>query len=65
MTDVLKIALDRREQLQAEIQRLDEFIRTAEQLIRASHPATRLQEETDHAGPARVNLLRRGSAAAG
>ena len=36
MTDVLKIALDRRVELQREIARLDEFIRMAEALIRMS-----------------------------
>lgn len=36
MTDVLKIALDRRAELVDEISKLDEFIRMAEELIRAS-----------------------------
>ena len=36
MTDVLKIALERRSKLQAEVDELNEFIRTAEGLIRAS-----------------------------
>lgn len=64
MTDVLRIALDRRDQLQAEIARLDEFIRTAEQLIRTSQTAPRSADDPDP-GPARMNLLRRSSAAAG
>ena len=36
MTDVLKIALDRRAELHEEIEKLDDFIRMAEALIRAS-----------------------------
>lgn len=36
MTDVLKIALDRRADLHEEVARLDEFIRMAEALIRTS-----------------------------
>lgn len=36
MTDVLKIALDRRAELHEEVTKLDEFIRMAETLIRAS-----------------------------
>ena len=36
MTDVLKIALDRRAELHEEVARLDEFIRMAEALIRTS-----------------------------
>ena len=36
MTDVLKIALDRRAELHEEIDKLDDFIRMAESLIRAS-----------------------------
>lgn len=37
MTDVLKIALDKRAELNEEIEKLDGFIRMAEALIRASH----------------------------
>lgn len=33
MTDVLRIALEHRERLQGEVQKLDEFIRMAEELI--------------------------------
>ena len=36
MTDVLKIALDRRAELNEEISKLDDFIRMAEMLIRKS-----------------------------
>ena len=36
MTDVLKIALDRRAELHEEIEKLDNFIRMAESLIRSS-----------------------------
>lgn len=35
MTDVLKIALDRRTKLQDEIKKLDEFIRMADALVRS------------------------------
>lgn len=62
-TDVLKIALERRDELQAEIDRLDDFIRTAEQLIRGS-PRT-ISEEPESPGPSRMNLLRRGNSAVG
>jgi hypothetical protein len=36
MTDVLKIALDRRAELHEEVEKLDEFIRMAETLIRTA-----------------------------
>lgn len=36
MTDVLKIALDRRAELHEEVEKLDEFIRMAEMLIRTA-----------------------------
>jgi hypothetical protein len=66
MTDVLRIALDRRDQLQAEIARLDEFIRTAEQLIRTQAGPRPASDEHEHTAPTRMNLLRRsGTAAAG
>lgn len=65
MTDVLRIALEQREQLQSDIERLDEFIRSAEQLIRGAHPSPRVVEEIEHGGSARLNLLRRGSTVAG
>ena len=62
MTDVLRIALERRDKLQAEIDRLDEFIRTAEKLIRESHPAPRpVADEPETSGSARMNLLRRNA----
>ena len=65
-TDVLRLALDRRDELQAEIDRLDTFIRTAEQLIRSTgapsgpRPAF---EDDEGQGTGRMNLLRRGAAA--
>ena len=43
MTDVLKIALDRRADLHEEVAKLDEFIRMAETLIRTSQ-ARRTEE---------------------
>lgn len=45
MTDVLKIALDRRADLHEEVARLDEFIRMAEALIRTSQ--ARHAEDSD------------------
>lgn len=38
MTDVIKIALDRRAQLSAELSRLDDFIRMAESLVQEQTP---------------------------
>lgn len=40
MTDVLRIALDRRAELHEEVTKLDEFIRMAETLIRTSQART-------------------------
>lgn len=62
-TDVLKLALEKRDELQAEIDRLDDFIRTAEQLIRGSPRAG--FEDPEGTGSGRMNLLRRGNAAVG
>ena len=65
MTDVLKIALERREHLQAEIERLDDFIRMAEHLIRAARPMPRaVPGERETPGTAGVNL-RQGNTAVG
>ncbi|MEM7239646.1 MAG: hypothetical protein AAF501_17710 [Pseudomonadota bacterium] len=41
MTDVIKIALERRAQLSAELARLDEFIRMAESLVQEQGAAAR------------------------
>lgn len=38
MTDVLKIAVDRREELREEVARIDEFIRIAEILLNDARP---------------------------
>ncbi len=57
MTDVLKIALDRRAELHEEVEKLDEFIRMAEMLIRTSQqrPAAAEPEESEMPRrPARV-----------
>ena len=55
MTDVLKIALDRRAELHEEIDKLDDFIRMAESLIRASQQRdTRSQPEEMPRRPAQV-----------
>lgn len=67
MTDVLKIALNRRAELHEEVAKLDEFIRMAESLIRASNrtsddkaDAPAATEEAEEAAQPRPNLLRRG-----
>lgn len=52
MADVLKIALDRREKLQQEMEKLDDFIRMAESLIRSAPPHA-AQKESDGFGQAR------------
>lgn len=65
MTDVLRIALERRDQLHAEIQKLDEFIRMAEQLIRETQAAARAAEEVQPGLGSRMPVIRRGVAAAG
>lgn len=41
MTDVIKIALERRAQLSAELARLDEFIRMAEHLVQEDNSSGR------------------------
>ena len=51
MTDVLKIALDRRAELHEEVARLDEFIRMAEALIRTSQ-SRHTEEATVQPAPA-------------
>lgn len=51
MTDVLKIALDRRAELHEEIEKLDDFIRMAEALIRASQD--RASRDSDDEMPRR------------
>lgn len=38
MTDVLKLALDRRAELQEEVARMDDFIRMADSLLRTLQP---------------------------
>jgi len=62
MTDVLKIALDRRAELHEEVAKLDEFIRMAESLINAGNGSI---ESVDAAGgdedeAQKPNILRRG-----
>lgn len=55
MTDVLKIALDRRAELNEEIEKLDDFIRMAESLIRGSqHSAPHSTENEMPRRPAQV-----------
>lgn len=51
MTDVLKLALDRRAELHEELSKLDDFIRMAEVLIRNSQART-VPSETDEVEPA-------------
>ncbi|MFK7944024.1 MAG: hypothetical protein AB8B85_14070 [Paracoccaceae bacterium] len=57
MTDVLKIALDRRAELHDELAKLDDFIRMAETLIRQSQQRTLETDDEEHVvqqRPARV-----------
>lgn len=77
MTDILKIALDRRAELHEEVARIDEFIRMADSLLRKLE--TQQEEDVEHeqtsgyrepAGPrevtpgvTRMNLMRRGPSA--
>ena len=72
MTDVLKIALDRRAEVHEEIARLDEFIRTAETLMRTDdvkgpggrRPATTSSADDDEAESTdipRPGIIRRGA----
>lgn len=62
MTDVLKIALDRRAELHEEVAKLDEFIRMAESLIRAGGTVVEPAADAGSEEPAaqRPNVLRRG-----
>ncbi|MEM9061239.1 MAG: hypothetical protein AAGD13_12330 [Pseudomonadota bacterium] len=53
MTDVLKIALDRRAELHEEVAKLDEFIRMAESLIRASQTRQAEDQPADAAADTR------------
>lgn len=46
MTDVLKIALDRRAELHDEVEKLDQFIRMAETLIRKSQDTAPIPMES-------------------
>ena len=52
MTDVLKIALDRRAELSREVARLDDFIRMAEALIRTSQTRSDNELSAPEAAPA-------------
>ena len=49
MTDVLKIALERRTKLQEEVDKLDDFIRMAESLIRGGGSTTGMSVPTPSA----------------
>ncbi|MEO1493858.1 MAG: hypothetical protein AAFV19_17020 [Pseudomonadota bacterium] len=67
MTDVLKIALERRAELHEEVAKLDEFIRMAESLMRGSNDKPEEKKATpeptvdaDETAQPRPNLLRRG-----
>ena len=54
MTDVLKLALDRRAELHEELAKLDDFIRMAEVLIRNSQTrAAQVEEDAEPAMPKR------------
>jgi len=71
MTDVLKLALERRKALQREVEKLDEFIRVAETLMSGNHavepvqpprPATATAPRRTEAGDTVVRTaLRRAS----
>ena len=52
MTDVLKIALERRSKLQEEVDKLDDFIRTAETLIRNGGSPVQMPAAAPVAAPA-------------
>ncbi len=64
MTDVLKIALERRAKLNDEVTKLDEFIRMAESLMRATNQKPEevgeAEVEVEEDSAPRPNLLRRG-----
>lgn len=74
MTDVLKIAMERREKLRSEVARLDDFIATAEGLLRDSgaSPAAAGSSDTASSSKAedsaesgdvpRPSIIRRGLA---
>lgn len=47
MTDVVKIALDRRAELHEEVARIDEFIRMADILLRKANPGDEDAEPAD------------------
>lgn len=53
VADVLKIALDRRDKLQRDLEKIDEFIRTAESLIRDAGQS-RSSEESEASGSRRT-----------
>lgn len=64
MTDVLKIALDRRAQLHKEVAKLDEFIRMAETLMSNSQgiapvQSTQSSDSASQAEPAMRTAIRR------
>ena len=52
MTDVLKIALERRSKLQEEVDKLDDFIRMAEGLIRGGGAPAQMPAAAPAAAPA-------------
>jgi hypothetical protein len=52
MADVLKLAMDRRAELQAEVARMEEFIRMADSLLRNVHPRSAPGEAPPDAGEA-------------
>src|SRR5690606_20145758 len=78
MTDVMKLAMDRRAELHKEVSRIDDFIRMADTPMRKSdtdsEPGEETRDEADDTSDApsretatavtRMNLLRRGTPAA-
>lgn len=55
MTDILKLALDRRDGLHDEIARLDRFIRTANRLTQGAAPRTRTASDAQR--PAEAHAM--------
>lgn len=64
MTDLMKIALGRRAELQAEIVRMDAFIRMAEALAHEAHPGAH-PDEADRDAEVPVGCRRDGAPVTG
>ncbi len=69
MTDLIKVAMDRRAELQEEVSRLSEFIRMGENLARSNTPRAEVErpmpsEKPTDATADRANVFRRNPAQA-